>query len=215
MSDHTYPVRASREIYRGRVLALRADEVEMPGGRVAVREIFEHPGAVAIAALDADGRLAVIEQYRHAVRRRLLELPAGLLDVPGEDPAEAAARELGEEAGLAASDWSVLLDLVPSPGFSDESVRVYLARELREVERPDLGDDEESELRLEWLPVADAIRAVVAGEIVNSVSAAAILGVHAVLTGQAEPRALDAPWPDRSTAFAAGGGARESPAVAQ
>lgn len=208
MSDHTYPVRASKEVYRGRVLALRADEVEMPGGRVAVREIFEHPGAVAIAALDGDGRLAVIKQYRHAVRRRLLELPAGLLDVSGEDPAEAAARELGEEAGLAASEWSVLLDLVPSPGFSDESVRVYLARELSEVERPDMGDDEESELRLEWLAVADAIRAVVAGEIVNSVSAAAILAVHAVITGQVEPRALDAPWPDRSTAFAAGGGGR-------
>ena len=208
MSGHSFPVRGSTEIYRGRVMAVRADEVEMPGGRVATREILEHPGAVAIAALDADDRLAVIHQYRHAVRRRLSELPAGLLDVPGEDPAVTAARELAEEAGLAAKEWSVLLDLVPSPGFSDESVRVYLARGLGEVDRPELGDDEESELELGWLPLADAVRAVLAGEIVNAVSAAAVLAVHAVLAGVARPRPVDAPWPDRPTAFAAGGADR-------
>nr|WP_051581749.1 NUDIX hydrolase [Pseudonocardia acaciae] len=183
-------------------MAVRADEVEMPGGRVATREILEHPGAVAIAALDADGRLAVIHQYRHPVRRRLAELPAGLLDVAGEDPAATAARELAEEAGLAASEWSVLLDLVPSPGFSDESVRAYLARGLSEVPRPDLGDDEESELELSWVPVEEAVRSVLAGEIVNAVSAAAVLAVHAVLSGVARPRPVDSPWPDRPTAFA-------------
>lgn len=206
MSVHTFPVRASREIYRGRVMAVRADEVEMPGGRVATREILEHPGAVAIAALDGDGRLAVIRQYRHAVRRRIVELPAGLLDVAGEAPAVTAARELAEEAGLAATDWSVLLDLVPSPGFSDESVRVYLARGLSEVPRPDLGDDEESELELGWLPVGEAVRAVLSGEIVNAASAAGVLAVHAVLAGLAEARPVDAPWPDRPTAFAAAAG---------
>jgi 8-oxo-dGTP pyrophosphatase MutT (NUDIX family) len=208
MTAHAFPVRDSREIYRGHVMALRADEVQMPGGRVATREIIEHPGAVAIAALDSDGRLAVIEQYRHAVRRRLLELPAGLLDVPGEDPATTAARELAEEAGLAATEWSVLLDLVPSPGFSDESVRVYLARGLSEVARPELGDDEEVELVLTWLPVAEAVRRSFAGEIVNAVSVAAVLAVHGVLTEKIEPRSTDAPWPDRPTAFASGGRAQ-------
>jgi ADP-ribose pyrophosphatase len=183
-------------------MALRADEVEMPGGRVATREIVEHPGAVAIAALDEHGRLAMIEQYRHAVRRRLIELPAGLLDVAGEQPAATAARELAEEAGLAATDWSVLLDLVPSPGFSDESVRVYLATGLSEVPRPALDDDEESELRLSWLPVPDAVRAVLAGEIVNAISAAAVLAVHAALAGDGSARPVEAPWPDRPTAFA-------------
>jgi 8-oxo-dGDP phosphatase len=205
VSGHAYPVRGSREIYRGRVMAVRADEVEMPGGRVATREILEHPGAVAIAALDDDGRLAVIHQYRHAVRRRLAELPAGLLDVPGEDPAATAARELAEEAGLAATEWSVLIDLVPSPGFSDESVRVYLARGLSEVSRPDLGDDEEAELELSWLPVGEAVRAVLAGEIVNAATAAGVLAVHAVLAGVAGARPPDAPWPDRPTAFASAG----------
>ncbi|HEY2204160.1 MAG TPA: NUDIX hydrolase [Pseudonocardia sp.] len=186
-------------------MALRADEVEMPGGRVATREVVEHPGAVAIAALDERRRLAVIRQYRHPVRRRLEELPAGLLDVPGEPPWEAAARELAEEAGLAAGEWSVLVDLVPSPGLSDESVRVFLATGLTEVDRPDLGDDEESELRLSWLPVDDAVRSVLSGEIVNAVSAAAVLAVHAVLTGAHGTRPVDAPWPDRPTAFADGG----------
>jgi ADP-ribose pyrophosphatase len=201
---HTFPVVGSRRIYRGRVMAVRADQVEMPGGRVATREIVEHPGAVAIAAVDDRGRLAVIEQYRHAVGRRLQELPAGLLDVAGEDPALTAARELAEEAGLAATEWSVLLDLVPSPGFTDESVRVYLAQGLTEVGRPDLGDDEESEMRVGWLPVEEAVRAAFAGELVNAVSVAAVLAVHAVRSGQGRGRPLDTPWTDRPTAFADG-----------
>jgi ADP-ribose pyrophosphatase len=150
----------------------------------------------------------VIHQYRHAVRRRLDELPAGLLDVAGEDPAVTAARELAEEAGLAAERWSVLLDVVPSPGLSDESVRVYLATGLSEVPRPSLGDDEESELRLQWRTVADAVREALGGSIVNGVSVAAVLAVRAVLAGEAETRPVDAPWPDRPTAFAAGRSAR-------
>ena len=199
---HTFPVRETRDIYCGRVMAVRADQVEMPGGRLATREIVEHYGAVAIAALDAGNRLAVIDQYRHAVRRRLCELPAGLLDVAGEDPALTAARELAEEAGLAATDWSVLLDVVPSPGFTDESVRVYLARGLSEVDRPAPGDDEEADLSIGWLPLADAVAGVFAGEIVNAVSVAAVLATQAVLSGVAEPRPVDAPWRDRPSAFA-------------
>jgi ADP-ribose pyrophosphatase len=200
---HSFPVRQSRTVYEGRVMALRADEVQMPGGRLATREIVEHPGAVAIAAVDDHDRLAVINQYRHAVRRRLIELPAGLLDVRGEDPAKTAARELAEEAGLAAREWSVLLDLVPSPGFTDESVRVYLARGLSPVARPELGDDEESELEVAWLALTEAVSMVLAGEIVNAVSAAGILAAAAVRAGQADPRPVGAPWPDRPTAFAA------------
>jgi ADP-ribose pyrophosphatase len=203
---HTFPVVGSREIYRGRVMALRADQVEMPGGRVATREIVEHPGAVAVAAVDDEGRLAVIEQYRHAVRRRLHELPAGLLDVAGEDPALTAARELAEEAGLAATEWSVLLDLVPSPGFTDESVRVYLAQGLSQVGRPDLGDDEEAELRVGWMAVDEAVRAVFDGDFVNAVSVAAVLAVQAVRSGLGRGRPLDTPWTDRPGAFADGRG---------
>ena len=110
---HDFPVESSEDAYDGRVMALRTDRVVMPGGRVAVREVVEHSGAVAIAALDADDRVMMIHQYRHAVRRRLWELPAGLLDVAGEDPLATAERELTEEAGLTATEWAVLVDIVP------------------------------------------------------------------------------------------------------
>ncbi len=200
---HDFPVQSSKEIYVGRVMALRSDEVTMPGGRVAVREILEHPGAVAIVALDPDDRLMMIHQYRHPVHRRLWELPAGLLDVQGEDPVEAAKRELEEEAGLTATDWSVLIDVVPSPGFSDESVRVFLARGLAEVGRPEMGDDEESDMTSRWVTLSVAVRMVLAGTIVNGVTVAAVLAANAVAGAGAPGRPVDAPWPDRPTRFAA------------
>jgi 8-oxo-dGDP phosphatase len=201
---HDFHVVSSDDIYTGKVLAVRRDEVRMPGGGAGIREIMEHAGAVAVAALDPDDRLMMIYQYRHAVGRRLWEMPAGLLDVSGEDPLETARRELAEEVGLAADEWSVLIDVDPSPGFSDESVRVYLATGLTDVGRPDLGDDdEEADLELHWVALADAVAMVFAGEIVNATTAAAVLAVHAVRTGAARPRPADAPWQDRPTRFAA------------
>lgn len=200
---HDFPVAASTDIYTGRVMALRADEVVMPGGRQARREIIEHPGAVAIAALDPDDRIMMIHQYRHAVRRRLWELPAGLLDVAGEDPANTARRELREEAGLEAAQWSVLLDVVPSPGFSDESVRVFLARGLTEVGRPESADDEEADLTTRWITLSVAMRMVLAGAIVNGVTVAAVLAAHVVAASPTATRPADAPWADRPTRYAA------------
>jgi 8-oxo-dGDP phosphatase len=146
----------------------------------------------------------LVLQYRHAVGHRLWELPAGLLDVKGEDPVETAKRELAEEAGLAASDWSVLVDLAPSPGFSDESVRVYLARGITEVGRPEGGDDEEADMEVRWVPLPDVVRMVLSGELVNAVSAAGVLAVHALGSAPGvQPRPAEAPWPDRPTRFAA------------
>ncbi len=200
---HDFPVESSEDAYDGKVMALRTDRVVMPGGRVAVREVVEHSGAVAIAALNADDRVMMIHQYRHAVRRRLWELPAGLLDTAGEDPLATAERELTEEAGLTATEWAVLLDIVPSPGFSDESVRVYLARGLTDVGRPQLGDDEEADMSLRWLALADAVRMVFSGEIVNATTTAGLLAAHALVSGAGvELRPADAPWPDRPTRFA-------------
>lgn len=177
------PVTASRPIYAGRVISLRVDSVRMDDGSVADREIVEHPGAVVIVALDEAGRVVLVNQYRHAVGRRLDELPAGLRDVAGEPALQTARRELAEEAGLAAARWDVLLDLHSSPGMSDEAVRVYLARELSE-RRPNgfTPEHEEVSLSVRRVPLAEAVRLAQAGELTN---AAAVAGVLAAAVGQA------------------------------
>lgn len=200
---HDFPVESSEDIYAGKVMALRADRVVMPGGRVATREVTEHFGAVAILALDADDRVMMIHQYRHAVRRRLWELPAGLLDVAGEDPTLTARRELREEAGLEATDWSLLIDVVPSPGIADEAVRVYLARGLTDVGRPQGDDDEEADMTTRWVTLSVAVRMVLAGTIVNGVTVAGVLAAHALSGAPATARPLDAAWTDRPARFRA------------
>ncbi|MDQ3886407.1 MAG: NUDIX hydrolase [Actinomycetota bacterium] len=184
-------------------MALRADHVVMPSGSIAKREVLEHPGAVAIVPLDAEQRVVLIHQYRHPLGRALWELPAGLLDIAGEEPVETARRELAEEVGIAATDWSVLLDLAPSPGFSDESVRVFLARGLSEVTRPAGADNEEADLEIHRVPLHEAVHRVLSGEIVNSSTAAGLLATHAVVTAAAQPRPIDTPWRDRPTQLAA------------
>ena len=202
MADHVFETVSSETVYRGKILALRTDEVRMPGGGTAIREVVEHYGAVAVAAVDDHGRLMMIYQYRTALNRRLWELPAGLLDAPGEAPAVAAARELREETGLVADDWRVLIDVALSPGFCDEAVRVYLARGLSQVGRPE-ANHEEADLTAHWLDLEDAARKVFSGEIVNATAAAGVLAAHAAITGGRPTRPADAPWPDRPKAFAA------------
>jgi len=202
-TPHEFVVSRSDTLHVGRVLALRLDQVVMPGGNVVAREVVEHLGAVAILPLHDDASVVMIDQYRHAVGRRMRELPAGLLDTPGEDPLTAARRELSEEVGCTARDWSVLVDVVPSPGFSDEAVRVFLARGLGEVGRPAHLDDEEADLSVVRLPLAQAVSQALAGEIVNSSTVAGLLAAQAVLAGAVQPRPVDAPWPDRPTRFAA------------
>lgn len=174
----------------------------MPGGKTVTREVLEHYGAVAIVAIDDDGRIPMVYQYRHAIGRRLWELPAGLLDVNGEAPHLTAARELREEAGLQAQTWQVLADLDSSPGFSDESVRVYLATGLTKVDRPE-AHDEEADMTVQWYGLDEAVSRVFSGEIVNALAVAGILAAYAVRNGLAQPRPVDTPWADKSTAFAA------------
>ena len=199
MSRHAYEVSSSREIYRGRVLALRADHVRMPGGGEAVREVVENLGAVAVVALDEEGRVVLVRQYRHAVRRPLWELPAGLLDVAGEPAVQTARRELFEEAHLAAARWEVLLDLNPSPGFSDEAVRVFLARDLAAPGRERYAaEHEEADMLLERFALDHAADMAQAGEITNAIAVAGILAAaRARLAGWHGLRPVDAPWPDR------------------
>lgn len=197
---HIFEVVSSEDIYVGRILALRRDEVAMPGERTAAREVVEHLGAVGIAALDENDNVVLIHQYRHALGRRIWELPAGLIDHAGEDPVEAAKRELVEEVGLAAENWSVLVDVAASPGFTDEVVRVYLATGLSTVDREVLGD-EEADLVARWFPLDEAVRMTLAGDIVNCATVSGLLATHAVRSGAAHPRPADAPWTDRPTRF--------------
>ncbi|MCM6778758.1 NUDIX hydrolase [Nocardia sp. CDC159] len=197
---HDFETVSSRTVYSGAILALRLDQVRMPGGRVVEREVIEHHGAVAVAAVDDEGNLVLVNQYRHPIGRRLLELPAGLLDKQGEDPLTAAQRELAEETGLAARDWSVLVDVALSPGFTDEALRIYLATGLSETDRPD-PELEEADLSIVRMPVDEAIRAALAGEIVNATAVAGVLALSTARSRDLPLRPADAPWPGMPTAF--------------
>jgi ADP-ribose pyrophosphatase len=170
----------------------------MSDGTVVEREIVTHPGAVAIVALDDKGNVILVNQYRSAIGAQLDELPAGLLDVAGESALAAAKRELAEEAHVAAAEWNVLLDLHPSPGFSTEAVRVYLARDITVSEDDYAGEHEESTMTVSREPLPDAVRRVLTGSITNATSAAGILAaVHGRATGWRDLRPADAPWAAR------------------
>lgn len=205
MAEHDFETVSSETLYVGKIFALRADEVSMPGGRTARREVVEHYGAVGIVALDDEQNLTMVHQYRHPVGRRLWEIPAGLLDIGGEEPHLSAARELREEAGLAAEHWRVLVDVISAAGFSDEGVRIYLATGLSQIDRPE-AHDEEADLTVESIPLATAVDMVLTGDIVNSLAVAGVLAAATVVArdgGIDALRGVDAPWQDRSTAFAA------------
>jgi len=198
--QHDFAVLSTEDVYVGRIIAVRVDDVAMPGGGQAKREVVEHHGAVAIVALDDDGQVTLIHQYRHPLGRRIWELPAGLIDHLGEDPLESAKRELVEEVGLAAANWSVLVDVAASPGFTDEVVRVFLATGLSVVDRELLGD-EEADLVARKVPLDEAVRLALAGEIVNGAAVGGLLAAQAVQANGMSPRPADAPWADLPTKF--------------
>ena len=193
--DDRFSVVATERPFTGRVVRLRVDDVVMPGGSVARREVVDHDRAVAIVPVDDEGSVVLIEQYRHPLGRRLWELPAGLMDIEGESPATTAARELAEETGLAAEKWSVLVDLAPSPGFSSEIIRVFLARGLSTIGQPEPPSDEEADLRIVRVPLADAVAAVFDGRIVNASAVAGILAAYVALRDERVQRPAEAPGP--------------------
>jgi ADP-ribose pyrophosphatase len=160
-----------RDIYQGRIINVVVDEVELPDGRQSKREVVRHPGAVGILAIDDDDRIVMLRQYRYAAGEVLLEIPAGKLE-PGEDPEVCGPRELAEEAGLAAEQWTLLTTYYSSPGFSDELIHLYLAEGLSES-TPETGDDDEF-IELERVPIREALEMVNDGRIHNGI---AVIGV--------------------------------------
>ena len=200
MSGEHYTVMSSTPRFRGRVISLRTDQLRMSDGAVATREIVEHPGAVGIVALDDDDRVVLVNQYRHPVGRYVEELPAGLLDVAGEPALDAARRELFEEAGLTAAQWHVLVDLYTSPGMTDEAIRVFLAQGLAEVppEERFVPEHEEITMTVARVPLDEAVRRALRGEIAN---AAAVAGISTVAAwraaGRPPLRPPTAPWAAR------------------
>ncbi|MFE5398180.1 NUDIX domain-containing protein [Streptomyces sp. NPDC056568] len=195
-----WEVRGTRTPFQGNKTAVRQDDVVMPDGSVATRDYQVHPGSVAVLALDEEGRVLVLRQYRHPVREKLWEIPAGLLDVPGENPLHAAQRELYEEAHVKAEDWRVLTDVYTTPGGCDEAVRIFLARNLSEAEGARFAvEDEEADMELARVPVADLVRGVLAGELHNNCLVVGVLSLVAAERGDGLDalRPAEAPWPAR------------------
>lgn len=177
--------RAAR--YQGPIFQVYTDRVTMPGGDTATRDVVENLGAVGVVALDEVGRVVLIRQYRHAVGQRLWELPAGLRDVDGEPLVRGAARELCEEADLLADRWDLLIDLYTSPGFSNETIRLFLARSLSPVPDEDRFErtDEEADLEIAWFDLDEAVAMIFRGEITNAAAVGGLL---------AAARARDEGW---------------------
>ncbi|MET9294584.1 NUDIX hydrolase [Streptomyces sp. NPDC003077] len=195
-----WQVTGTRTPFEGKKTGVRSDDVVMPDGSTATRDYQVHPGSVAVLALDDEGRVLVLRQYRHPVRHKLWELPAGLLDVPGENPLHAAQRELYEEAHVKAEDWRVLVDLYTSPGGSDEAVRVFLAQGLSAAEGERFeAVGEEADMELARVPVGDLVRGALAGELHNTCLVAGVLALTAARAGDGLDalRPAEAPWPAR------------------
>jgi 8-oxo-dGDP phosphatase len=176
----SWPVVATHEQLKNWLITVRTDKVRMPDDHYAERSVVTHPGAVAVLALDDAQRVLMIRQYRHPVGRQLWEIPAGLRDMDGESPLETARRELLEETGYRARDWHTLVDYFTSPGFTTERIRIYLARGLEQAQ--DTGHEREHEEKYivtDWVPLAEAVRLVLAGKLHNSAAIAGILAGYA------------------------------------
>ncbi|HRW18205.1 MAG TPA: NUDIX hydrolase [Dermatophilaceae bacterium] len=206
-SHDPMPVVASEIAWHGLVFDVRRDRVDLGDAGVVTRDYLDHPGAVVVLpwreVTGVDGsteaQVLLVRQYRHAVGSWLWELPAGLLDIAGEPPWQAAARELHEEADLRAATWHVLVDDVASPGILPEWVRVFLARDLHDVpeQQRHARDGEEASLRPLWLPFDDVLTAALTGRIHNAATVAGLLAAAAHRQRDwRDLRPHDAPWPE-------------------
>lgn len=193
------PVRSSQVRFEGRVWDVVTDRVDLGAAGDVVRDYVRHPGAVGVLALDEQGRVPLVHQYRHPVGMTLWELPAGLLDVDGEPPLDAARRELAEEADLRAGRWHTLIDWLLSPGGTSEAFRCYLARGLSPVLEAELHSrqGEEQGMELRWVDLDEACTGVLAGRLHNPSLVVGVLAACAARdAGWTTLRPADAPWPE-------------------
>lgn len=190
----------------GWVIGVRTDTTVSPSGEQLSRQVVTHPGAVGVICLDEQDRVLVVRQYRHPVRHELVEPPAGLLDVGGEAYHDAAARELFEEGHVRAQQWHVLVEAATSPGMTSETIRIYLARGVREVPAAErhVGTGEEAGMPTAWVPLEELVTAVLAGRLHNPTM---VMGVLAAAAARARGwhtlRPAQAPWEFREQMLAA------------
>lgn len=183
------PVSSSESLFDGVVVGVRRDTLDGPEGSYR-REVITHPGAVGVVAVDADDRVLLLRQYRHPAGGRMVEIPAGLLDVDGEPPLGAARRELQEEALLVAASWSPLITYVPSAGISEERIEVFLAEDVTAASAPEgyVARHEEADLRRQWVPLDDLVSAVMSGAVTNGLTVVGSLALWARRHGSAALR---------------------------
>ncbi|SDS49702.1 NUDIX domain-containing protein [Agrococcus carbonis] len=170
------PVLARERLFDGRIWDVEAEEFDFGGQRIR-REVIVHPGAVAVVALNDADEVMLVHQYRHPAGGTLWELPAGLLDVDGEDPLTGARRELAEEADLEAVTWRTLIDVSTTGGGSTEMIRVYLATDVRELPEAHAREHEEAEMERRWVPLAEILEAASSLRLHNATLLAAMLAL--------------------------------------
>ena len=169
---------SSQTIFEGHIIKVTLDQAELPNGKLAGREVVYHPGGVCVLALDEQGTVPLVRQFRYPIQRLLLELPAGKLDKQAEDQLEAAKRELSEETGLEAEEWTYLGSMLVSPGFCDEKVHMYLARGLKRLEQ---HLDEDEFLNVEYMSYDRLLAQVMDGTVEDAKTVAAVLKVKLLL----------------------------------
>ncbi|QJU53073.1 NUDIX hydrolase [Herbiconiux sp. KACC 21604] len=199
LADEVAPVEAtsSEVVFDGYIWDVRRETFAYGDGTLR-RDFVDHPGAVAVFALDDDDRVLLIKQYRHPVRRREWEPPAGLLDVGGEPALAAAQRELAEEVDLEADEWHVLIDYLTTPGGNNEAIRIYLARGLRPAGSTFEREGEEADMEQRWVGLDELVDAVLASRVQNpSLVIGALAAQASRARGWGTLRPADAAWPER------------------
>lgn len=201
LSDERHQCRtiSSEKVWSGRIISVMEEEVELhEGAQPVLRQFATHPGAVAVVALRGEpGQEEILLecQYRHPVRAKLWEIPAGLLDIDGEEYLVAAQRELAEETDLQAEQWNVLVDYFNSPGGYTESLRIFLARGISSTGQTFERSDEEIDMTIAWVPLEEALAGVLAGRFHNPSTVVGVMSAFAARQrGWKDLRPADSPW---------------------